>query len=122
LLGAAAEAGVGLLMKRSEVRALADSFLREATARLKALPFAEIKAWPEFPAYPNVSLNVPTELSAYSFNVGKHTEPDGRIRVEIHRYRSWFLGIGLETAEGFIINPNGETTPLSQDDILGNPH
>ena len=104
-------------MKRSEVKELADKFLREATDKLSEISYETIQEWPEWPEKLDIDLGVPVELEKYSFGVMKDTQKDMSIRVAIQRYRYRFLGIGEMTADGFFKYPDGTEKRFTQEDI-----
>jgi hypothetical protein len=105
----------------SQGRALSvNSFMTDCVDRLRKVPFSNISSWPEYPAMPPMPLNVPKELSSYTFNLMEDTLPTGEVRVAIQRYRSRLLGITAEVpANGFAVAPNGITRPLSGARDLG---
>ncbi len=105
-------------MASGDLKRSADSFMADCLERLRKVPFSDIASWPEYPAVPPVPLNVPEELSSYTFTLMKDTLPTGEVRIAIQRYRSRLLGITAEmTANGFVATPNGLTRPLSEQDI-----
>ena len=105
-------------MASGALKRAADSFMAECLDRLRKVPFSDIASWPEYPAKPPISLDVPEELSSYSFTLMKDTLPSGDLRVAIQRRRSRLLGITAEvTADGFVVAPDGLSRPLSQQDI-----
>jgi hypothetical protein len=93
------------------------SFLQITKDRIAALQKAEIEAWPNYPAIPAFSLDVPPELSSYQFTLMKDMLPNGRIRIAIQCYRYRFLGMGYMTADGFVLLPDGSCCALTEEDI-----
>lgn len=104
-------------MKSKEIKILADNVLRDETTRLAKIPYNEISDWPDFPKDPGIVLNIPSELNKYHYGAIKNTESDGTITVVIQRNRSYFLGFGERTADGFYIRPNGNIERFTQKDI-----
>jgi len=77
---------------KRQLQLKAASFLQVTKDRLAALPRAEIESWPNYPAIPSFSLDVPPELSSYQFTLMKDMLSNGRIRIAIQCYRYRFLG------------------------------
>lgn len=95
----------------------ATSFLQDLKNRLAALPRTEIETWPNYPGIPVYPLEVPSELSTYTFTLMKDTFPNGRIRIAIQGYRPFFLGAGWMSADGFVSSPDGSYSDLTEQDI-----
>jgi hypothetical protein len=100
-----------------DIKRHADAFLAASLAPLRNLPFSVLAKWPDYPAEAPVDLQVPSELSSYTFTLMKDTLPTGEIRIAIQRYRHRFLGIGEMTANGFAAAPDGSVRPLSDQDV-----
>jgi hypothetical protein len=95
----------------------ATSFLRDLKSRIAVLPRTEIEAWPNYPVIPVYPIEVPSELSSYTFTLMKDTFPDGRIRIAIQCYRHYFLGTGFMSADGFVSSPDGSCSDLTEQDF-----
>jgi hypothetical protein len=95
----------------------AATFLQVTKDRIAALPKTEIETWPNYPAIPSFSLNVPPELSSLQFTVMKDIFPDGRVRIAIQCFHYSFLGSGHMIVDGFVLLPDGSRCALTQEDI-----
>lgn len=104
-------------MNHRELRLRVEDFIQVTKERLSALSRKTIEAWPEYPAIPPFSLDVPPELSSYKFTLMKDTFPDGRIRIAIQSYEYRFLGIGYMSADGFSLLPTGALCELTEEDL-----
>src|SRR5512145_2453963 len=104
-------------MNKRELQSKAQSFLQLTKDRLATLPRSEVEAWPNWPSVPSFSLEVPEDLSSYTFTLMKDSFPDGRIRLAIQCYRYRFLGLGWMSADGFNLMPDGSHSDLTQQDV-----
>lgn len=95
----------------------ATSFLKNLKNRIAALPRIEIETWPNYPVIPVYPLEVPSELSSYTFTLMKDTFPDGRIRIAIQCYRPLFVLGCWMSADGFVSSPDGSYSDLTEQDI-----
>lgn len=102
-------------MTSQEIKRHADAFLAASLARLRNLPLSVLAKWPNYPAVAPVDLQVPNELSSYTFTLMKDTLPTGEIRIAIQRYRHRFLGMGEMSANG--LAPDQSVRPLSDQDV-----
>jgi hypothetical protein len=103
-------------MSSSAAKLSASDFLRVVVDRLRATPFEQIAKWPEYPKQPDIDLHVPGELANHTFTLMKDTRANGDIRVGVQCYRQGLLASRM-SADGFIVSPNGNIRPLSEQDM-----
>jgi hypothetical protein len=103
-------------MHSREIHRRAKSFLADAVAGLKGLPFDTIRAWT---STPNFDLHVPQELldAKCEFILIKDTLPSGDIEIAVQYRRYRYLGFSQMMADGFVIKTSGGLDPLSQERI-----
>lgn len=104
-------------MNNRELRTKAALFLQATKDRITEIPRTEIESWPNYPATPPFSLDIPPELSGFQFTLMKDLFPDGRIRIAIQSYQYRFLGFGYMNADGFILAKDGSHVPLTEEDM-----
>ena len=102
---------------KRELQLKAASFLQVTKDRLAALPRAEIESWPNYPAIPSYSLDVPPELSSYQFTLMKESFPDRGIRIAIQCFQDRFLGSAYISVDGFVLLPDDSIRALTEQDI-----
>jgi hypothetical protein len=104
-------------MNASELGRRVDSFLLDTVTQLRAKPFADLQAVPEYPESTKIDLGVPADLLNHKcvFSLMKDTLADGAVRVAIQYHRPGII-IGEMTAKGFIVAADGTFRELSQQD------
>jgi hypothetical protein len=107
-------------MKATEIRQRAARFVEATVLRLKSEPFSTLRQWPDYPAIPEIDLQVPEELRDQKcvFTVMKDTLPNGDVRVAVQYARHRYLGMSDMAVSGFIISADGTQKELSKKDRL----
>jgi hypothetical protein len=102
--------------KSLERRRRAVAFVEVSLEPIRALPFATLDSWPDWPGKVPFDLRVPDDLAPYKFTLMKDTLPSGEIRIAIQAHRPAVVIAGEMWAIGFAMSSDGAVRPLTQED------